>query len=139
MRTRIPVIADFVSGRGLFRGDQQAWEISQKMSRNQRRRFERDGIVPRDFLEYLSTIGVIRKGDIPKERLTVGNFLDFIRLYHYESEQARSYGEALFRRIIGGEIPWLRDSFGQSDFLWAKAQQARNLRRKKEGSRPMIK
>lgn len=127
-KIRIGVITDFLSGIGLFEGDQQAWEIGRKISRNQRRRLERYGIVPRDFLEYLSKIGVIRKFDIPKRRLTIGNFLDFLRLYHYPTELAQSYGETLFREIIRGEVPWLRSSFGQGDFVWAKMQEVSNLR-----------
>lgn len=127
-RIRIGVITDFFSGTGLFEGDQQAKEIAQKISTNQRRRLERYGIVPRDFLEYLSRIGVIRKDDVPKRRLTIGNFLDFLRLYHYPTELAQSYGETLFREIIRGEVPWLRSSFGQGDFVWAKMQEVRNLR-----------
>jgi hypothetical protein len=131
IKIRIGVITDFVSGTGLFEGDQQAKEITQRMSTNQRRRLERYGIVPGDFLEYLSRIGVIRKGDIPKRRLTIGNFLDFLRLYCYPTERARSYGETLFREIILGEVPWLRSSFGQGDFVWAKMREAQNLGIKK--------
>lgn len=138
-RIRIGVITDFVSGAGLFEGDQQAWEIARKMSTNQRRRLERYGIVPRDFLEYLSRVEVIRKCDIPKRRLTIGNFLDFLRLYHYPTELAQSYGETLFREIIRGEVPWLRHSFGQSDSVWAKMKEARNLGCGKGGNKATIK
>ena len=132
-KIRIRVITDFLNGSGLFEGDQQAKEIAQRMSTNQRRRLKRYGIVPRDFLEYLGRIGVIRRSDIPQRRLTLGNFLDFLRLYSYPTELARSYGESLFQEIIQGEVPWLGGSFGQSDFVWTKMQEARNIRSGKGG------
>lgn len=138
-KIRIGVITDFLSGTGLFKNDRQAAELARRMSINQRQRLERYGILPRNFLEYLSRIGVIRKSDIPKRRLTLGNFLDFLRLYRYPNELAHSYGETLFRKIIKDEVPWLRRSFGQGDFAWAKMQEARNLRSRKEGNRPIIK
>ena len=130
-KIRIGVVNDFLNGRGLFEGDKQAKETVRRMSTNQRRRLERYGIIPRDFLEYLSRIRVIRRSDIPKKRLTKGNFLDFLRFYRYPTELAQSYGQTLFREIIVGEIPWLRSSLGQGDFVWRKLEEHRSLRVKK--------
>ncbi len=128
-KIRIGVINDFLCGTGLFKGDQQAAELARRMSVNQLQRLERYGIVPRNFLEYLSRIGVIRTSDIPKRRLTLGNFLDFLRLYRYRypTELAQSYGESLFRKIIQDELPWIGISFGQGDFVWDKMEEARKL------------
>jgi hypothetical protein len=138
-KIRIGVITDFLSGTGLFKNDRQAAELARRMSINQRQRLERYGIVPRNFFEYLTRIGVIRKSDIPSRRLTLGNFLDFLRLYRYPNELAQSYGQTLFRKIIHDELPWLRISFGQGDFVWGKMQEVRNFRCGKRGDRATIK
>jgi hypothetical protein len=118
------VLVDFLNGSGFFEGDPEAWEISQKMGKNQRRKLKRRGIVPSCFFQYLARANVIRECDIPKEPKTKGWLLDLLRFYRYAIEKARSHGEYLYREIIKGEIPWLARSFGQGDFIWDKLEES---------------
>jgi len=116
---------------GSSRSESLAWEMANKLSKNQRRKLQRYPVEPQGLLKFLGKIGVIRMGDIPEKCLTVGELLDFLRFYPYKTEQAWSYGDTLFREIIKGEIPWLKNHFGQAEYIWKKMEEARNLRIKK--------
>ncbi len=106
-----------------FDGDTKAVEISARMSKNQRRRFKGHQIVPPAFYVYLRESGIIKKdAKIPQGGTTVGDLLDFLRWYPYETEQARSDGEHLFREIIKAFIPSMSKAFASSDHLWAKRE-----------------
>lgn len=117
-----------------------AWEMTNKLSKNQRRKLRRYGVGPLDLLRFLGKIGIVRKGHIPEKSLTVGELLDFLRLYPYETEQAHAYGETLFQEIIQGEVPWLPpNAFGKAEYIWKKMEDIRNFRCGKRGNRAMIK
>jgi hypothetical protein len=118
------VFVDFQKGKGFFEGDLEAWEVARRLSKNQKRKMERHGIVPSCFFQYLVRANVIRECDVPKEAKTKGWLLDFLRFYRYASEQARSAGEYLYREIIKGEIPWLAKSFGQGDYVWKELEES---------------
>jgi len=118
------LFVDFRNGSGFFEGDPEAWEIARRLSKNQKRKMERHGIVPAPFFEYLVRIGAIKQCDIPNKPMTIGDLLDLLRFYRYASEQARSTGESLYREIIKGEIPWLARSFGQGDYVWEKLEES---------------
>ena len=118
------VLADFGNGAGFFEGDLEAWEAARRLSKNQRRKMERYGVVPRLFFEYLARIEVIKRTDIPKKPMTIGNLLDFLRFYPYSSEQARSMGEYLYREILKGEVPWLANRFAQGDYVWKELEES---------------
>jgi hypothetical protein len=118
------VLVDFGKAEGIFEGDPEAWEMSRKISKNQKRKMKRYGIVPGCFFQYLARANVIRECDIPKEAKTIGWLLNRLRFYRYVSEGARSMGEYLYREIIKGEIPWLAKSFGQGDYVWKKLEES---------------
>ena len=118
------VFVDFGKGEGVFEGDPEAWEISRKMSKNQKRKLKRHGIVPSCFFQYLARIDVIKQTDIPNKPMTIGDLLKGLRFYRYASEGARSMGEYLYREIIKGEIPWLAKSFGQGDYIWKQLEES---------------
>ena len=118
------VLVDFGQGEGVFEGDPEAWQTSQKMSKNQKRKLERYGIVPSCFFQYLARANVIRECDIPKGAKTMGWLLNCLRFYRYASEGSRSTGEYLYREIIKGEIPWLAKSFGQGDHVWDELEKS---------------
>ena len=132
-------IRDFVNADqrsfAFFEGDGVAAGIARKMSKSQRRKFYRYKIVPPAFFAYLQKAGIIHQDyRIPKGGSTVDFLLDFLRFYPYESEQARSAGEFLFREIIKGKVPGLLNkAFGLSDHVWEKGNTyARRSRRQKE-------
>jgi hypothetical protein len=123
------VINDFMNadkkGRAFafFEGDQKAAEISARMSKAQRRKFKRYGTVPSAFYVYLRESAIINKdAEFPSGGTSVGNLLDFLRWYPYETDQARSAGEYLFREIIKGDVPFLSKSFALGDHVWEKGE-----------------
>lgn len=118
------VLLNFQNVSGLFKGDREAQEVVRKLSKNQKRKMERHGIVPICFFQYLARTNVIRECDIPKEAKTTGWLLNCLRFYRYANEQARSAGEYLYREIIKREIPWLAKSFGQGDYVWQKLEES---------------
>jgi hypothetical protein len=118
------VLVDFQKGSGFFEGDREAREVARRLSKNQKRKMERHGIVPAPLFEYLARIGAIKQCDIPNKPMTIGDLLNFLRFYRYASEQARSDGEYLYREIIKGEIPWLAGSFAKGDFVWQKLEES---------------
>ncbi len=122
------LINDFVNAdlkcrpSSFFDGDDKAAEISGKMSKNQRRKFQRYQTVPAAFYVYLRNSQIINKdARIPKGGTTLGDLLDFLRWYPYKTEQAKSGGEYLFREIIKAECPYEYISrnkiFGLSDHI----------------------
>jgi len=118
------LFVDFQKGKGFFEGDWEAQEVVRKLSKNQKRKMKRHGIVPICFFQYLARINVIKECDIPKEPNTTGDLLHLLRFHHYASEGARSMGEYLYREIIKGEIPWLAKSFWQGDYVWEKLEES---------------
>jgi hypothetical protein len=106
-----------------FDGDQKAVEISGRMSKAQRRKFKRYGMIPSAFYAYLRETAIINKdARIPNGGISVGELLDFLRWYPYETDQARSAGEYLFREIIKGDVPFLSNAFAQGDHIWKKGE-----------------
>ena len=104
-----------------FDGDQKAAEISCRMSKAQRRKYKRYRTVPSAFYVYLRESAIINKdARIPDGGSSVGELLDFLRWYPYETEQARSAGEYLFREIIKGDVPFLSKAFALGDHVWEK-------------------
>ena len=123
------VIYDFVNcrneeqGHAFFDGDKKAFKASTRMSRNQRRKFFKRKIVPPSFFTYLRESGIIQEEPrIPRGGIKIGDLLDFLRWYPYETEEARLGGEYLFREIIKADIPSTSKAFASSDHLWAKRE-----------------
>jgi len=115
---------DFQKGEGFFEGDWEAQEAASKISKHQRRKMKRYGVIPICFFQYLARINVIEECDVPKEAKTKGWLLNRLRFYRYTNEAARSMGEFLYREIIKGEIPWLAKSFWQGDYVWEKLKES---------------
>jgi len=106
-----------------FDGDQKAAEISSGLSKAQRRKYKRYGTVPSAFYVYLRDSAIINKdARIPKGGSSVAELLDFLRWYPYETDQARSAGEYLFREIINGDVPFLSKAFASGDHVWEKGE-----------------
>ena len=84
------------------------------MNNNGWRRFKRYGIVPQSFFIYLMESRIIKPdAQIPERRIMVGELLDFLKCYPYESEQARYVGDYLFQKILKTNIPSLSKTFAQ--------------------------
>ena len=130
------LLADFGTASGFFKGDQEARESVRRLSKNQKRKMKRHGIVPavsliKYLFQYLARINVIKQSDIPNKPMSSGDLLDFLRFYRYANEGARSIGEYLYREILKSEVPWLAKSFAQGDFIWEGLKEKVNLKAKK--------
>jgi hypothetical protein len=102
----------------LFDGDMKAVEISARLSKNQRRMYKRYDIVPAGFYIWLRESRIIRKDEpIPQGGSTTAQLLDFLRFYSYETDQARSTGEHIFRQIIRERTGLPDSAFGLGDYL----------------------
>ena len=103
-----------VSTFSFFENNLVPTEISGGNNNNGWRRFRRNGIVPHILFTYLRESGIIKQDErIPEEGAAVGELLDFLKCYPYESEQARSAGDYLFREILKADIPFLSKTLAQ--------------------------
>ncbi len=86
------------------------------MNNNGWRRFRRNGTVPQAVLTALHQSGIIKQDAWPFECETpVGDLLEFLKCYPYESEQDRSTGEYIFWQILKTDIPSLSKNFAQGE------------------------
>ena len=126
------VLVDFVNGSGFFEADPEAWEVARRLSKNQKRKMERHGIIPPAFFQYLKQSGTFHDDKvIPKGPTTTFALLSTLDSHRYPSEQARSFGETLSRKIKEAHFPELKDSSGLQDENWEKLEQSANLKVRK--------
>jgi hypothetical protein len=82
------------------------------MNNNGWRRFRRNGTVPQAVFITLRQSGIIKQDAWPFEcETTVGDLLEFLKCYPYESVQARLNGDYIFRQIFNAGIPSLNKTF----------------------------
>jgi len=120
------VILDFMDAErysqpdSFFYGNWLAFKISREIPPRQLRKCYKHGAVPSQLFVWMKVDRMIRdKERIPKGTVSLAQLLDFLRMYDYESEQARSKGEFLYREILKHEIPMLRNrDFSLADGLW---------------------
>jgi hypothetical protein len=98
-------------GSGLF-----STSTSGGMNNNGWRRFRRNGTIPQAVLTTLHQSGIIKQEPWPLEcETTVGDLLEFLKCYPYESEQERSTGDYLFQQVFKTDIPSLTKTFAQRE------------------------
>jgi hypothetical protein len=98
----------------IFEINLAATESSGGINNNGWRRFRRNGTVPQAVFITLRQSGIIKQDAWPFEcETTVGDLLEFLKCYPYESEQDRSNGDYLFRQIFKADIPSLNKTFTQ--------------------------
>ena len=99
---------------GFFENQFKTAESIGGMNNNGWRRFRRNGIVPQAILTALRQSGIIKQDAwIFEGGTTVGELLDFLKCYPYESEQTRVAGDYLFEQVFKGSIPFLSKTFVQ--------------------------
>jgi hypothetical protein len=88
--------------------------ISGGMNNNGWRPFRRNGTVPQAVFATLRQSGIIKQDAwIFEGGATIGELLEFLKCYPYESEQARFTGDYIFRQIFNTDIPSLNRIFAQ--------------------------
>lgn len=94
-------------------------EISVIVGKNEWRQLKRYNIVRPDFYVRLREEEIIRKDEsIPQGSSTVGQLLDFLRFYPYQTDQAKSAGHYFFREIIRARTGLPNSAFGSGDYQW---------------------
>ena len=93
------------------------------MNNNGHRRFWRKRIISPSFYNQLRNSGIIRhNARVPGRATTVGELLDFLKCHEYESEQAGSAGDSLFRQVFKADIPFLAKAFAQGGHIWIRPE-----------------
>ena len=103
----------------LFAGDDKAMQIASRLTKKQRKKFKHHDIVPAGFYLWMRESGIIRKEEsMPHGGSTVGDLLDLLQRYPYESDQAKSAGEYIFRQIVRERTGLPNSAFGLGDYQW---------------------
>ena len=123
------IISDFIKsgdclfGYGYFEGDLNAVRYAEKVSRSQKRKYKRYGIIPAAFFDYSESIEAIKRDKfIPEEYRKVELLLDLLWVSPNRNQPDRSEGECLRVEILKDLMPWLRNKLGTAEHIWTKAQ-----------------
>ena len=115
--------ADKMNGFGYFEGDMNAVHYAQSISRTQKRKFKRYGIIPAAFFNYLEQIEAIKlEKFIPEQYRTIDLLLDLLWETPERNQQDRSEGECLRVEILKDLMPWLSNKLGTAEHIWRKGQ-----------------
>ena len=123
------IIYDFIQGAeqnegyGYFEGDMNAAHYAQSISRTQKRKYKRYGIIPAAFFNYLEKTGAIkRKQFIPEKNRTIDLLLDLLWETPKRNQRDRTEGECLRVEILKDLMPWLRNKLGTAEHIWRKGE-----------------
>ena len=128
------IIIDFIncavkgSGIGYFENDQLAVKCARSMGTNQRRKFERHGIVPAAFITYLKRKKAIQQDAwLPERKRNVLGLLDLLWAGPERRPGEFSEGEALREALLIELFPELKKAMGSSQHLWDPVGKAKRL------------
>lgn len=123
------IVSDFIksanrmNGFGYFEGDMNAVRSAQSISRIQKRKYKRYGIIPAAFFNYLEQIGAIKREQfVPEKYRTIDLLLDLLWETPKRNQKDRSEGECLRVEILKDLIPWMRNKLGTAEHIWNKGQ-----------------
>jgi len=123
------VIFDFIKsgnrldGFGHFTGNLKAIGYAQTVSRSQRRKYKRYGIIPAAFFSYLEKTGAIKREKfIPEKCRTIDLLLDLLWETPKRNQRDRSEGECLRVAILKDLMPWLSNKMGTAEHVWRKGE-----------------
>lgn len=115
--------ADCRDGFGYFASNLIAIRYAQTLSRSQKRKYNRYGIIPIAFFNYLEKVEVIKlEKFIPEKHRTVFLLLDLLWETRKRSQLDSSEGECIRVEILLELMPWLRKSLGTAEHMWEKLQ-----------------
>ena len=123
------IVSDFIksaanlNGYGYFEGNLNAAKYAVTISRSQKRKYKRYGIIPAAFFNYLESIDAIRREKfIPEKNRTVNHLLDLLYVTPNRNQEERSEGECLRVEILKDVMPWLRNKLGTAEHMWKRAE-----------------
>ena len=113
--------ADRGNGFGYFADNETAVLFAKAISRSQKRKYNRYGIIPAAFFNYLEEIKAIKREEfIPEKFRTDDYLLDQLYYTPHRNKKKRSEGECLRVEILKEKYPMLRKSMGSSEHLYQK-------------------
>jgi hypothetical protein len=117
-----PIIIDFIKSRddvdgcGYFRGNQEAIQYAQAVSKRQKRKFRRYGIIPKALISMIGQYFVFSKKKAPIYRdITYEEFITMLIRGPYKNEESRQIGEKLYHDLLCAKMPRLERSFFMMD------------------------
>ena len=130
-------IDDFINsaktshGCGFFEGNAKAVRYANRVSKSQRKKYHKYGVIPSALFDYLKEIlGVRRKNNltymtrieegksVPVKKDPTGELFELLRSTSYKDEESRSEGSILSREILLYDFPMLRRSQPSEQHLW---------------------
>jgi hypothetical protein len=139
------VIQDFIDGRGMYEGNEHAAQYADKITKNQIRKYQRYGVPPLEFLNYLKKDRVISPE--PRQPTRARTEKDVLNLLWQTLQQGEGNlfeAEALRQAILLDLMPWLRKQSGSAQHIYEKGELYIDVRRERpprciEGLRPRAK
>jgi len=123
------IVSDFIEsgncifGYGYFEGDKNVARYAAKVSRSQKRKYKRYGIIPAAFFNYLKNIEAIKQEKfIPEKFRTIELLLDLLWSTPNRNQRKRSEGECLRVEILKEMMPWLKNKLGTAEHVWRKGE-----------------
>ena len=123
------IVSDFIksanrmNGFGYFEGDMNAVHFAQLISRTQKRKYKRYGIIPAALLNYLEKSELIKRQKfIPEKNRTVGLLLDLLSETTNKETKQRSEAEILRTEILKDLHPELKKAMGSAQHIWKKLE-----------------
>ena len=130
------VVNDFVlsgvqgMGFGYFENVDDVAKYSEKVSRSQRRKWERHGIIPSAFWLYLREKRLIDPDRfIPEKHRTVNVLLDLLWFTPKRNQARRSEGEVLRLEMLKEMLPGVMIQTGSAQHLFIKAELYGDIRK----------
>jgi len=113
--------ADRSDGFEYFAENTIAVKFAKTISLSQKRKYNRYGIIPAAFFNYLEEIKAIKRDKFMPEKLRTDEYLlDLLYNTPYRNKKKRSEGECLRVEILKEKLPMLRRSMGSSEHLYQK-------------------
>lgn len=119
------IVDDFISsatntnGVGFFEEDYHAISYAMKISLNQMRQYDRYGIVPAAFIDYLKNINAIPVDwSVPKKQRTEICLLNILWEAKRNSYQSRPESDYIRQVLFKQLHPELNNKMGSSQHVW---------------------
>jgi hypothetical protein len=126
------VIQDFIDGRGVYEGNEHAAQYADKLTKNQIRKYQRYGVLPLEFLNYLKKRRVITpEPRLPTRARTEKVLLDLLWQTLRQGEGNLFEAEALRQAMLLDRMPWLRKQSGSAQHIYEKGELYADVRRER--------
>ena len=118
------IIYDFINVGGMFEQDGYAAEHAARISKVQKRKYERYGVIPVEFLRYLQGVRVISPElRLPERARTVNVLLDLLWKALRQGEGNLAEANDLRSALLQDLVPWVvKKQSGSAQFIYQKLE-----------------